>query len=318
MKKLNICKLIDQFGWAYFFVTKEQQKYSRYNIYPLKLKDALEQFEINSTNILYISSPDMGYNTIMYSIIEKCKKANIKVITAYASQKIIKYNYSNLVVSISLPFTKELVKLYPDKTVIFLPESIDSGFFSPKKDINSNSFIVGYAGSTYPVKRTHLLDKLNYPVVKQCQHGTNFFIAERTLEPMLRFYYSIDTLILLSKSECMPRVVLEAMACGLPVIATNVGSLNSILDKEWLINSTNEKEIIEEANYKLNLLEKSSDLRNKVGKRNRKYIEEYFSWKKNQRLWDNVFESLYKNNYENIKNISNGYLQNLKKKENCE
>ena len=51
----------------------------------------------------------------------------------------------------------------------------------------------------------------------------------------LPFYYnSADFFILPSKSgEGLPLVSLEAMSCGLPIIATNVGGIEEIMEKKF-------------------------------------------------------------------------------------
>lgn len=58
------------------------------------------------------------------------------------------------------------------------------------------------------------------------------------INPIDIVYSSIDMLLLTSDTEGTPRVVLEAMSAGIPVVATNVGGLHEIIDGEngYLVN----------------------------------------------------------------------------------
>jgi glycosyltransferase involved in cell wall biosynthesis len=42
-----------------------------------------------------------------------------------------------------------------------------------------------------------------------------------------------DVLTLTSHNEGLPNVVIESLACGLPVVATNVGGISEMLDADW-------------------------------------------------------------------------------------
>lgn len=54
-----------------------------------------------------------------------------------------------------------------------------------------------------------------------------------------------DIFVLSSRYEAMPMTILEAMACKLPVIATNVGGTPYLLSQKegWLVESDNEEEL---------------------------------------------------------------------------
>jgi glycosyltransferase involved in cell wall biosynthesis len=84
-----------------------------------------------------------------------------------------------------------------------------------------------------------------------------------------------DIFIYYSHQDDLPNVILEAMACGLPVVTNNVGAVGEIIE--------NEKEGFIAANhgsyteYLIHLI-KDSGLRARVGENARKAVEARFNW----------------------------------------
>ena len=64
------------------------------------------------------------------------------------------------------------------------------------------------------------------------------------------YYQECDVSVLTSKSESLPTVYLESAAYGKPVIATNVGATDKVIndDTGWLVESDNEQELISALN----------------------------------------------------------------------
>ena len=86
----------------------------------------------------------------------------------------------------------------------------------------------------------------------------------------------------------MPLVALEAMACGLPVIATNVGGINEILMDDWgRLVPPNEPELLAKAVLEFAAIDFSShrlELRS--------VMEDKFSWEKNVESLVETYEEL--------------------------
>lgn len=60
-----------------------------------------------------------------------------------------------------------------------------------------------------------------------------FFVGEKTQQEVSRYMQNTEALILFSNYEGMPVVVLEALASGLPVFASNVGQLPNIINNDF-------------------------------------------------------------------------------------
>jgi glycosyltransferase involved in cell wall biosynthesis len=311
--KVNVLKVIDSYGWAYDFIYKDQREYTKNRLSRITLPELHRLPYLNDIDIVYFSGANLGETK---TLTKKFKKQNAKIIGAYSGENLDMYqeNDIDIIVSISYPFTEQLKSMYPNKPVIFMPEGINTSFFTYNEP-NLNSFNVGWAGRQMPVKRPHLLNQFKYPIKIQSNHSEKDLNVNATLEPMKHFYKDIDVLILPSKSECMPRVVLEAMSSGLPVIATNVGSISFLLDSEWIVPNTNDKDIIQNINMKLDILKNNPQLRKQVGLRNRKHIESFFDWNILMPMWDNLFQYLYDNNISAIYNISNTWANKIQELE---
>ena len=94
-------------------------------------------------------------------------------------------------------------------------------------------------------------------------------------------------------SEAVSRVLLEWMACGKVIIATNVGCIPEILDSEYLVMPNNPQAMADKI---INMLTNVREIQ-EIGKRNRNKIEKNFSFEKFISETENIY-------YEAIKNTS--------------
>ncbi len=96
-----------------------------------------------------------------------------------------------------------------------------------------------------------------------------------TCDEMSEVYRRADILVSTSKREGTPNVVLEAMAHGLPVAATNAGGTAEILDasRGFLVGQNDEEELFES----LLILIENSALCRKLGRNGRRYVGENHS-----------------------------------------
>jgi glycosyltransferase involved in cell wall biosynthesis len=126
--------------------------------------------------------------------------------------------------------------------------------------------------------------------IEQLGIEKNFRLTGFVSDGDLPFYYNAaDFFVLPSKSgEGLPLVALEAMACGLPVIATNVGGISEVMIEDYgKLVSPNSPDALAEAILEFSYREFSAlkkDLRTR--------IEQKYSWEKNVGKLVEIYEEL--------------------------
>ena len=97
-----------------------------------------------------------------------------------------------------------------------------------------------------------------------------------------QYYDNADIFVLPSVRECGGAVVLEAMARGLPVIASNWGGPADYItaDTGFLVEPKSRAYMVEEFTRIIGLLAKQPDLRFQIGQAAIKRIKEHFLWDK--------------------------------------
>ena len=115
------------------------------------------------------------------------------------------------------------------------------------------------------------------------------FLGKKFGKELIEIYQNNDVFCLTSIYDNYPNVIFEAMACGLPVIATNVGGIpmQVIHNKTGMLVELNNIKQLKNAILKL---AKDKQLREKMGSAGRKRVEKEFSWDKSAEK----LEKLYK------------------------
>jgi len=155
---------------------------------------------------------------------------------------------AHIVVAVSHHVATQLTNLFNCSNVIVIPNGIDVEHTYTPSPIRSphQPFRLLYVGNWRRGKGVDLLA----PILEKLGPGFQlYYTADRTgahqdsplppetvcigrLHPsdLVPFYQDADALIFPSRCEGLPLVAVEAMACGLPVIASNVSALKEVVE----------------------------------------------------------------------------------------
>jgi glycosyltransferase involved in cell wall biosynthesis len=111
------------------------------------------------------------------------------------------------------------------------------------------------------------------------------FIGEVPHEQIPSYMQQADIFVLPSISEGFPSVILEAMACGLPIVASRVGGIPDIITNDTNGYLVEVKDSTDLANKMIILLQ-DDVLRKKISDNNRLLVKKY--------SWENVIFELEK------------------------
>jgi glycosyltransferase involved in cell wall biosynthesis len=189
-----------------------------------------------------------------------------------------------------------------------VPTGVDSGFFTPAWDHPANHRVrVLFVGSLRPFKQPQLVlqaaarfseadfilagegfmaDELKTRVERE-RLGNVRLAGLLAAEELKQQYQQADIFLFPSTWEGSPKVLLEAAACGLPVIARNNYQPETVVDGEsgYLVGSD------AELFGRLGELLGSPEQRRKFGEAARKHSQK-FDWDPITRRWEEVFLDL--------------------------
>lgn len=96
-------------------------------------------------------------------------------------------------------------------------------------------------------------------------------------EKLIEHYNMADMFVFPSLKEGFGQVLLEAMACGLPIISTNTSAIPEVVGDAGILVEPRDSQALANA---INLLIEDKELRNKLGGKGKKRVGENFTWKK--------------------------------------
>lgn len=175
---------------------------------------------------------------------------------------------------------------YGAKNAFIHSPGVDMDLFKPMPELRPETFTVGWAGDkNKPVKNWHLIKELGYSY--KIASKENFIPHDK----MPEFYNGLDVFVHFSSHEGWGMCIIEAMACGLPVVSSSAG-VGQILGPEWVIDGDpREKGWLSRFRNKVEVLRNDIVLRKLVGLQNRENVSPW-SWPCITRKFEHICRSL--------------------------
>lgn len=221
------------------------------------------------------------------------------------------------IISVSKACSNELKKYYGIMESKVIYNGVDTEFFKPKDKYEeiTEPYIL-YVGRLSPEKGLFdLIDSMEI-VAQQCPKIKLIIIGKGPLEraiknkilkmnlsksilflgrhnhqEILKYYQNALIYILPSYFEGLATTLLEALACGVPIITTNIpANSEAVIDgvNGFLVPPQNPQKLAESILKLLN----DSDLREKMGKNSRDRSLKYFEWDVICKKIEKVYETL--------------------------
>lgn len=196
---------------------------------------------------VYAENRNINYQNFLY---------NLNISTAVYDHLFLDVNSINInkkIYKISPNYyvsSKKLYNIYSNlpfcnKPKAIVEDGVDLNLFKPTnierlKNVSNREIIIGWCGNskwTSEVEDFKGVETILKPAIKQLVaegYPIKMYFADKNERmiphnEMVNYYSNIDLYVCTSKIEGTPNPILEAMACGIPIISTDVGIVPEVL-----------------------------------------------------------------------------------------
>jgi len=293
MSKLSVLIAIDYWGWAFDFVSRGIQKYSKHNV-TVKRWNEIDIFDFRKHDVFFSMNDSCWFcmNNKNKEIINRLKIRRCVGIRGWKGKHANRILKGWIIGCVNQKIYDDLMKEknLPVKGVYLTRNGVDTEIFK-SVDRPEKRFVVGWAGNSHrPEKRFSLLRDVDFPLLVQNKHDNKYRVKGRSRDEMIVFYNKIDCFVNVSSGEGMPQTILEAAATRLPIVVTDVGGMSEFIDEKWIIPAFPVKTCIKTLNEKLQILKDNPKLRFEVGNKNLRKVLNKWDWKYIVEDYDRMFE----------------------------
>jgi len=293
---MKILVVIDEWGWAFEYFARGWKKYSENEV-------SITKYNQLKPELVKENDAVFAMSTVVHQRMHKYAKVPPeKLLVGIRSQYSHEMpgdgkQFCAMVANSRAAYDKALSCGAEEGKLFYIKAAIDGGIFT-YQDVSDNKK-VGWAGNPHhKVKRTHLMKRIagDYGgVKKKSEWGPPAFVPGKTRDSQVAWLRGLGCYIQTSSHEGLSQALMEAFACGVPVVATPAGDTGYLVPAEWLVPINPPNACISAADEKIKKLFEDEELARQVGLQNRqKFENEGWCWSKRAKEYDDVIQACVK------------------------
>ena len=181
---------------------------------------------------------------LLGTVLEDGKKASWSALVVAMGKKLAQH------VDAAIVQTEEMAARLTKSNVYVIPHEVDFDVFHPTERMEARAilglkadrkYLLFAANPQIPVKRFTLAKATADWLARRDSSIELLVISRETQERLALYMSACDVLVFPSYQEGSPNIVKQAMACNLPIVATDVGDVRQVIGKTrgcYLCNPT--------------------------------------------------------------------------------
>lgn len=171
---------------------------------------------------------------LLGTVLEDGKKARWSALVVAAGKKLAQH------VDAAIVQTEEMAAKLTKSNVFVIPHEVDFEIFHPTERMEARAilglkadrkYLLFAANPQIPVKRFTLAKAVADWLARRDPSIELLVVSRETQERLALYMSACDVLVFPSYQEGSPNIVKQAMACNLPIVATDVGDVRQVIGK---------------------------------------------------------------------------------------